>query len=146
MTVSEDLTDFGRVGISQTFDATKQQGDASAVVIRIDDILQPFLRVSQQGQTLTIGLDRDIGFGFGSATPEAGAANLTLNVSGASSVELGDFPASNVQAEVSGARSAEVDASGTLDVEASGASHVTYLGSPTLGYVNVSGASTVNSN
>jgi hypothetical protein len=43
----------------------------------------------------------------------------------------------------SGASTATVNASGTLDAEASGASHVRYLGSPTLGNVEVSGASSV---
>jgi hypothetical protein len=68
---------------------------------------------------------------------------LTLEVSGSSSVELGEFPASDVHASLSGASSATVNTDGTLDVDASGASHLNYLGAPTLGQVDLSGASTI---
>jgi len=73
----------------------------------------------------------------------SGAADLLLDVSGASSVDLESFPVTDLQAELSGAGSAVVNASGTLDVEANGASDLSYLGNPTLGSVNTSGASTV---
>ena len=72
-----------------------------------------------------------------------GAGDLVLDVSGASSADLEEFPVSNILADLSGASSAVVNASGTLDVEASGASELSYLGNPTLGSVDTSGASTV---
>jgi len=54
------------------------------------------------------------------------------------------FEATIRQAEsFSGASSAVVNASGTLDAEASGASHLSYVGNPTLRSVNASGSSTV---
>jgi len=69
--------------------------------------------------------------------------DLALELSGASSAVLEDFPASDVWAVLSGASCATVNLTGTLDAEASGASHLTYLGSPTLGSVQTSGASTI---
>jgi hypothetical protein len=66
-----------------------------------------------------------------------------VDASGASSADLGAFPAVDVVVVVNGASSATVNASGTLDADANGASHVIYLGSPTLRNVNTSGASSV---
>ena len=68
---------------------------------------------------------------------------LVLEVVGASSADLAEFLASDVHAVLSGASEAVVYASGTLDVEASGASHLTYVGDPTLGSVQTSVDSSV---
>jgi hypothetical protein len=73
------------------------------------------------------------------------AADATVEVSGASSVDLGDFPVVNAIVKTKDASEVAVNASGRLDVDASGASHVYYLGSPTLGKVNTTGASSVES-
>lgn len=205
ITLTKDFTDSDQVEIGSAFDATIQQGDTFAVVIRVDDNLVRDLSAKQVGQALEVSLDPDRVFGIGSATLKAeitmptlagveasgashvtlagfdspqtlrvvasgassvageiqagetsmeasgassislagGAANLVLEVSGASSVDLESFPVTDLQAELSGASSAVVNASGTLDVEASGASELSYLGNPTLGSVNTSGASTV---
>ena len=205
ISLEQDVFDFDRLEVGHAFKVTITQGDTYSVVIRIDDNLQPHLRVEQVGQKLSIGLDADIGFNFGSTTLEAditmpslaaleasgacevtlvdfiidgdvtlegsgasaiggnlqaGAVDLTLSgastssltgsadglsvdASGASSADLGAFPAVDVVVVVSGASSATVNASGTLDADASGASHVAYLGSPTLRNVNTSGASSV---
>jgi ribosomal protein L31 len=50
----------------------------------------------------------------------------------------------DAHAEISGASNATVNASGTLSAEVSGASHLYYTGSPTLGDIETSGASSVN--
>jgi hypothetical protein len=71
------------------------------------------------------------------------AGDATVDVSGASSVDLAGFPVTDASVKARGASEATVNASGTLDADASGASHVYYLGSPTLGKVNTSGASDV---
>ncbi len=74
----------------------------------------------------------------------AGSANdIRGNASGASRLRLEEFAVVDADIEVSGASSAIVNASGRLDVEASGASSVTYVGNPTLGDIDVSGASSV---
>jgi len=89
----------------------------------------------------------------GSATMQAsGASNISLvgtgedivlEVSGASSADLEEFVVSGVHAVLSGASTAVVNTSGTLAVDASWASHLTYVGNPTLGSVQTSGASSV---
>ena len=68
---------------------------------------------------------------------------LVLDVSGASTADLSDFAVDDANVEASGAGSATVNATGRLDAEASGASLIQCLGTPTLGRVESSGASTV---
>ncbi len=71
--------------------------------------------------------------------------NLTLDASGSSDVDLGDFPVADAEIGASGASTVTVNASGKLDVEASGASDVYYLGDPSMGTIDTSGASSVES-
>jgi hypothetical protein len=71
-------------------------------------------------------------------------ANLTSTVSGASNLDLNNFQVANADLEVSGASHAVVNPTGTLNVNASGASSVQYVGNPTLGNIQTSGASNVN--
>jgi len=68
---------------------------------------------------------------------------LVLNASGASTADLADFQVGDANVEASGASTAKVNASGRLDAEASGASRVLYLGDPTLGRIESTGASTI---
>ena len=81
--------------------------------------------------------------GASTCTLTGGASTLTVDASGASTASVGDFAAVDVDVVVNGASSATVNASGTLNAQADGASHVGYVGSPTLGDINVSGASSV---
>jgi predicted small secreted protein len=69
--------------------------------------------------------------------------DLKADISGASSVDLAGFPVGDAQVGVSGASTATVAPSGRLDVHASGASRVYYLGSPTMGDIETSGASSI---
>jgi hypothetical protein len=71
------------------------------------------------------------------------AEDLRLGVSGASNLDLEDFPAQNADIELSGASEVGVVLSGTLDVEASGASRLYFGGSPTMGRIDLSGASSI---
>ena len=68
---------------------------------------------------------------------------MTIDASGATDVNLADFPVNHANVEASGASDVPVNASGRLDVDASGASHVYYLGSPRLGKVDTSGGSSI---
>jgi len=70
--------------------------------------------------------------------------DLTIHASGASQLDLSAFPVADANVEANGASKATVNPSGRLDVDASGASHIYYLGSPTLGKTDTSGASSVN--
>jgi hypothetical protein len=69
--------------------------------------------------------------------------DLRLNVSGASHTYLENYAAVNADIELSGASQSRLKVSGRLDVEVSGASHLEYSGSPTLGRVDISGASSI---
>jgi len=69
--------------------------------------------------------------------------DLVMDVSGGSSVDLGDFPVAYANVEVSGASSATVNVTGRLDAEASGAARLRYRGSPTLGRVESSGGASI---
>jgi len=81
--------------------------------------------------------------GASHATLTGSGGNLTAGASGASGIDLGSFPVKDASVQLSGASSATVYPSGRIDVEASGASHLYYLGSPTLGRVETSGASSI---
>ncbi len=75
---------------------------------------------------------------------EGTADDVTIAASGASSANLEDFPVVNATLDVSGASNATINASGRLDANISGASTLYYIGNPTLGDINVSGASKVS--
>ena len=76
----------------------------------------------------------------------AGSANdIDIEASGASHVGLGDFPVNNAEVNLSGASRATVNVSGRLDVDLSGASHLSYIGEPTMGEISMSGSSTMSS-
>ena len=71
------------------------------------------------------------------------ARDLELDGSGASTIELEELEVQDARVELSGASSATVLAAGRLDLQASGASHLYYLGSPTMGKIETSGASSI---
>ena len=81
--------------------------------------------------------------GASNVTLKGAARNVDLEVSGASKADLADFAVADARVNLSGASKATVNAEGKLDVTASGASALSYLGHPTLGNVNTSGASTI---
>jgi cytoskeletal protein CcmA (bactofilin family) len=73
------------------------------------------------------------------------AADMELELSGASNAEMDDFLVSDASVNFSGASRGTVNVDGRLDVELSGASKLTYTGDPTIGDVDISGASTMQS-
>jgi len=74
----------------------------------------------------------------------SGMANdLEAIVSGASNIDLSDCPVNDANMHVSGASRASINIEGRLDAEVSGASTLEYLGEPTLGNIQTSGASTI---
>jgi len=74
---------------------------------------------------------------------QGAAVDLYLNASGASNLDLEDFPVQDADIELSGASEAKVVLDGTLDIDASGASRLYFGGSPTMGRVDLSGASSI---
>lgn len=83
--------------------------------------------------------------GASRVTLEGSGGNLQALASGASALELADFTVLDAALALSGASRANVNVAGQLDVDASGASNVVYTGSPELGNIDTSGASSVNS-
>lgn len=71
------------------------------------------------------------------------ADNLELDASGASDVDLTDFIVQDADVELSGASKATVNVKGKLDYDVSAASSLYFLGNPTIGKSEVSGASTI---
>jgi hypothetical protein len=69
--------------------------------------------------------------------------NIIVEGSGASQVELTDFTVNDADIELSGAGHASLDINGKMDVSLSGASSLRYGGNPTLGRLDVSGASSI---
>jgi len=70
--------------------------------------------------------------------------DLDVNGSGGSQLELGAFPVNNADINLSGGGRATINVNGTLDANLSGGSHVTYIGEPTLGDIDLSGDSTIS--
>ncbi|MFC2023093.1 head GIN domain-containing protein [Chloroflexota bacterium] len=75
---------------------------------------------------------------------EGSATNIVADVSGASSFDLGGFKVNNANIDISGASTGTVNLSGRLDADVSGASKLSYIGEPTMGNINTSGASTLS--
>lgn len=203
VTQEEDFTDFNRVEASHSFKLDIQQGDSYVVTIRIDDNLLDDLEVTNQNNTLKIGLVRNIvvsnatmeaditmpelvdiglsgaseadintfvidedfraglsGSSFLSGNLEAqdarfnlsgssdvrleGSGNgLDIDASGSSNLELAEFVVEDATVSLSGSSEATVNVNGSLNVNASGASNVYYLGNPSMGNIDTSGASSV---
>jgi hypothetical protein len=75
---------------------------------------------------------------------EGSANDIDANVSGASRLNLGSFTVNNADVNFSGASSGTINLSGRLDADLSGASRLWYIGEPTMGDINTSGASTLS--
>ena len=89
----------------------------------------------------------DVEFGISGASTiqlEGSADNMIATVSGASSFNLGDFIVNNADVDFSGASSGTVNLNGRLDADLSGASRLWYIGEPTMGTIDTSGASTIS--
>jgi len=75
---------------------------------------------------------------------EGSANDMVASVSGASRCNLGGFTVNNADVGFSGASSGTVNLDGRLDANISGASRLWYIGEPTMGTINTSGASTIS--
>ena len=89
----------------------------------------------------------NVDFGISGASTiqlEGSANDIDANVSGASSFNLEAFIVNNADINFSGASSGTVNLDGRLDANLSGASRLWYMGEPTMGDINTSGASTIS--
>jgi uncharacterized protein (UPF0303 family) len=73
-------------------------------------------------------------------------ANAVVKVSGASRAELSEFPVQNASLDISGASNALININGKLDAKVSGASNLLWSGSPIMGDIQTSGASSLRRN
>jgi hypothetical protein len=74
---------------------------------------------------------------------DGSAKNITIDVSGASTLGISAFPVNDADVTVNGASNAAINVGGRLDADLSGASRLTYAGEPTLGDIKTSGSSTL---
>jgi len=81
--------------------------------------------------------------GASSFTSTGSANGLVSTASGASSLNLANLTVNNANVRLDGASHAAIDANGRLDATLTGASSLQYSGSPTLGNISSSGASSV---
>ncbi len=72
------------------------------------------------------------------------ADNLIADISGASSLDLEEFPVGDANVAFSGASNGKINMDGTLNADLSGASHLYYIGEPILGDLETSGASSIS--
>jgi hypothetical protein len=70
--------------------------------------------------------------------------NLNLQAAGASGADLGNLQVVDANVQLSGASHVTVDAASKLNITASGASNLSYVGNPSIGTVDVTGASSIH--
>ena len=75
---------------------------------------------------------------------EGSANDIVAVAEGGSHLKLDDFTVNNADVSLSGASSGTINLSGQLDADLSGASNLEYIGEPTLGTMNITGASTLS--
>jgi hypothetical protein len=198
------FTNFTKVEISTAFEFEIQQSNSYNISVTADDNVMDYVQVSQDGQTLKIGLGTVTWFGpktlrasvtmpqlrgltvsgashgdiydfsstedlditvsgasrvngditagnaefdiSGASTIqlEGSANDMVAGVSGASRCNLGSFPVNNADVNFSGASSGTINLDGRLDADLSGASRLWYIGEPTMGTINTSGASSLS--
>ena len=81
--------------------------------------------------------------GASSLTSEGTGNNISAVVSGASKMDLSKLSLNDADIQVTGASKVTINLDGRLDAQVSGASTLEYIGEPTLGDINTSGASTI---
>ena len=113
-------------------------GFKSAQALAVDASGASHLRGDVEAGNVTFNLD-----GSSEVILAGSAQNVTLKASGSSEVDLSAFSVVDANVEAGGKSQVTVNVSGRLDVNASNASHVTYLGSPTLGKMDTSGSASI---
>lgn len=140
--LDEEFADFDELNLSHSFDVSLAQADDYSVTLRVDDNLVDRLEVRQSGRRVFLGLEN------GSYRDVTLLADITLpdiqsiELSGASRAEFGDFTIGDLELSLSGASNIE----GTMDaadmiMTLSGASRVRLVGDADDLDLNASGAS-----
>ena len=95
------------------------------------------------GDIIAADADFDVS-GASTVQLEGLAIDIVVDASGASRVKLAAFLVNNADVTLSGASSSTVNLDGRLDADLSGASKLEYIGEPTMGSMNTSGASSLS--
>lgn len=135
-------------GFSSAHDFILELSGASS--LNISDMSAGDIRFDISGAsslTGSITADGNAGLdlsGASSVTLSGSANDLDADASGASHLGLNNFPIHNANVELSGASAGTINLDGTLNADLSGASHLYYIGEPTLGELNTSGGSSIS--
>jgi len=166
VTEAYDFAGFTRLEVGSTFELVVTRSASYSVSVTADDNLFQYIEVSQDGETLKIGLKSIIRLGPATLKAQvgmplirglelSGASKGTLSgfssqeemditVSGASSLELVDMTTGDLKLDVSGASRLNGSAAGgDADFEVSGASIVQLEGSAGNLVADASGASRI---
>jgi len=140
------FTDFTEVEISSAFEFEIEQSGSYSINVTADDNIMEYVHVSQDGQTLKIGLSRATWLGPVTLRASVTMPQLSdLTISGASRGTVSDFSsAEDMAITVSGASRVTGDiVAGNVDFGISGASTIELEGSASDMDANVSGASSL---
>jgi hypothetical protein len=122
------------------------QGASSLDIVNMSagDLKLKLVGASKVTGQITVG-DADFNIAGASRIElEGSASNMVIDAVGASHVELASFPVSNADVKLKGASHSTVKLEGKLDANLSGASKLYLLGTPVMGDVKTTGASTVS--
>ena len=167
VTESRDVADFDSidVGSALDLDVIVDPNAAQSVNVTFDDNIIAMVVTRVSGNTLVLDIDGSVNLTGGAdrmiavtmkqlvALDASGASNvrvtgsataLSLDTSGASSVDLRDLTVTDVELDVSGASSVEVAAGGVVSGSVSGASSLDVYGDPSSVEVDSSGASSID--
>lgn len=144
-----DFSDFTRVEVSSAFEVEIAQSGSYSVSITADDNLFDYIQVSKQGTTLKIRLEPALHYAFTTLQAKITMPQLYgLALSGATRGTVSGFSSTdNIDIEVSGASSLNLVemSAGDVEFDISGASRVTGDITADDADFDVSGASTVQS-
>ncbi len=161
-----NFSDFARVEVGYAFEVEIIQSSSYSVSITADDNLFDYILVSKQGTTLKIRLEPALHYAFtklqakitmpqlrglalsgatrGTVSSFSSTDNIDIEVSGASSLNLVEMSAGDVEFDLSGASRVTGDITADdVDFDVSGASTVQLEGSANDIVVDASGASHV---
>jgi len=140
------FADFNKVEISSAFEFEIEQSSSYSIEITVDDNIMEYVRVSQDGQTLRIGLKPATWIGPATLKASVTMPELSgLDISGASRGTFSNFSSTeDLDIMVSGASRVTGDiVAGNVDFDISGASSVELDGSANDIIADVSGASSL---
>ena len=133
------------IGFSSTEDFKLDLSGASS--LDMSDMSAGDIKFGLSGASSVTGVitasgDAQFNLSGASAAELKGSANdMLIDASGASHLELADFPVCNADVGLSGSSGSTINLDGRLGADLSGASYLRYIGEPTMGDIETSGGS-----